>query len=77
MPGSKQLGEEHRVELVPWDGHKHGAEHLGRTLDELSKGGWSVVTVVPTRAGASAKSILAASGSADTTELAVILRRAR
>ena len=68
--------DEYRVEVVSWDGRKQGAEHLEKTLNEFAADGWTVVSVIPTRAGASAKSIMVASASADTTELAVVLRRA-
>lgn len=66
---------EYRVETVPWDGHQHGNEHLQEALAAFDADGWDVVSVVPVRAGASARSILGGSGSADTTELAVVLRR--
>lgn len=67
--------EEYRVERVPWDGQRHGAEHLADALNGFARQGWSVVSVIPTRAGASAKSLVLSSGTADTTEVAVVLRR--
>lgn len=67
--------EEYRVERVPWDGQRHGAEHLTDALNGFAADGWSVVSVIPTKAGASAKSLVLSSGTADTTELAVVLRR--
>jgi hypothetical protein len=67
--------EDYRVERVPWDGQRHGAEHLADALNEFARQGWSVVSVIPTRAGASAKSLVLSSGTADTTEVAVVLRR--
>ena len=61
--------EEYRVERVPWDGQRHGAEHLADALNGFAADGWSVVSVIPTKAGASAKSLVLSSGTADTTEL--------
>ena len=66
---------EYRVEAVAWDGHQAGAAHLQATLNEWAGDGWEVVAVVPTTAGTSIRSVLGANASADTTELAVILRR--
>ena len=66
---------EYRVETLPWDGHQHGSEHLQEALAAYDADGWDVISVVPVRAGASARSLLGGSGSADTTELAVVLRR--
>lgn len=63
------------MEIVPWDGHKNGTDHLEAKLNDFAEEGWKVVSVVPVRAGASAKSLIAASGTADTTELAVVLRQ--
>lgn len=65
----------YRVEIVPWDGDKHGTEHLEEALNGFADDGWDVVSVVPVRAGASARALIGISGTADTTELAVVLRK--
>ena len=66
---------EYRVEAVPWDGHELGARHLEQTLNEFAGEGWEVVSILPTTAGTSVRSLISASASADTTEFAVVLRR--
>ncbi len=68
--------ERYDVRVVHWDGHRHGADHLRDELNRFAAEGWSVVAVVPTVAGASARALLGASASAETSELAVVLRRA-
>lgn len=66
----------YRVEVVPWDGHQAGADHLEARLNEWADEGWEVVAVLPTTAGTSVRSIVSASASADTTEFAVVMRTA-
>jgi hypothetical protein len=66
---------EYRVEAVPWDGHDQGARHLEKILNEFAAEGWEVVSILPTTAGTSVRSLMSASASADTTEFAVVLRR--
>jgi hypothetical protein len=65
----------YRVEVVSWDGHEKGARHLEQSLNEWAAEGWEVVSVNPTTAGTSVKSLIGGAASADTTEFAVILRR--
>ena len=67
--------EPYRVEVVHWDGVNKGAAHLAETLNRFAADGWDVVSMAPVRAGASARALIGASASADTTELAVALRR--
>ena len=67
----------YRVEVVHWDGHARGSDHLEAALNDWASDGWDVVSVVPTRAGASIRSLVGTSASADTSELAVVLRRAK
>ncbi len=64
----------YRVEVVPWDGHEKGAAHLERSLNAWASEGWEVISILPTTAGTSVKSLISASASADTTEFAVVLR---
>jgi hypothetical protein len=73
------LGEmkQYRVEAVRWDGHTTGAEHLERALNDWAAEGWEVLSVIPTQAGTSIRSLVAASASADTTEFAIVLRRVK
>jgi hypothetical protein len=66
---------EYRVEAVAWDGHERGAAHLERQLNEFAAEGWEVVTILPTTAGTSIRSLVSAQASADTTEFAVVLCR--
>ncbi len=66
----------YRVEAVPWDGHELGARHLEEQLNEWAADGWEVVSILPTTAGTSIRSLVSAAASADTTEFAVVLRRA-
>ena len=66
---------EYRVEAVAWDGHGAGAEHLEALLHEWAAEGWEVMAVVPTVAGTSIRSIVAASAAANTTEFAIVARR--
>lgn len=66
---------EYRVEAVHWDGREQGARHLQDLLNEWAADGWTLVEMVPTRADTSLRSVVAASASADTTELAVVLVR--
>jgi Domain of unknown function (DUF4177) len=66
----------YRVEVVPWDGHEKGADHLQRVLNEWAEEGWEVVSILPTTAGTSIRSFVSASASADTTEFAIVLRSA-
>ncbi len=61
----------YRVEAVEWT----GPSDLQDLLNEWSDEGWTVISVVPTRANTSVKSLIAASASADTTEFAVVLFR--
>ena len=68
---------EYRVEAVPWDGHSRGAAHLEAHLNEYATEGWEVVSILPTTAGTSIRSLMGAQASADTTEFAVVLRRTR
>lgn len=63
----------YRVEVVSWDGHEKGATHLERCLNAWADEGWDVVSILPTTAGTSVKSLISASASADTTEFAVVL----
>lgn len=63
------------MEAVAWDGHDEGARHLENALNGFAAEGWEVVTILPTTAGTSIRSLVAASASADTTEFAVVLRR--
>lgn len=65
----------YRVEVVHWDGVGKGAAHLADALNRFAGDGWEVVAVAPVRAGASARALIGANASADTTELAVVLRR--
>jgi hypothetical protein len=65
----------YEVRMVAWDGHKHGPDHLAAELNRFAADGWTVVSVLPTSAGASARSLIAASASAETSEVAVVLRR--
>lgn len=67
--------ERYRVEVVHWDGDEYGPVDLAEALNEWSGQGWELAFIVPTRAATSVRSIVAASASADTTELAVVLRR--
>lgn len=64
-----------RVEVLHWDGVKQGADHLAAELNRFAAEGWEVVSVTPVRAGASARALIGANASADTTELAVVLRK--
>lgn len=66
---------DYRVEAVPWDGHEAGARHLQERLNEWASEDWEVLTILPTTAGTSIRSLASASASADTTEFAVVLRR--
>jgi hypothetical protein len=66
---------EYRVEVVHWDGHELGARHLEDRLNDWASEGWETLAVVPTTAGTSIRSLVNASGQADTTEFAVVLRR--
>ena len=66
----------YRVEVLHWDGEDVGAAHLEQALNDWAKAGWELVFIVPTRAATSVQSLMSARASADTTELAVVLRRA-
>jgi hypothetical protein len=66
---------EYRVEALPWDGHDEGARHLEEQLNRFADDGWEVFSLVPTTAGTSIRSLVSANASADTTELAVVMRR--
>lgn len=66
---------DYRVEVVTWDGHEKGARHLEASLNEWASEGWEVVSINPTTAGTSVKSLIGGAASADTTEFAVVLRR--
>ena len=66
---------EYRVETVPWDGHTQGAAHLEAILNKLAIEGWEVVSILPTTAGTSIRSLVSAQASANTTEFAVVLQR--
>ena len=65
----------YRVEVVSWDGHEQGARHLEAELNAWAADGWEVVSILPTTAGTSIRSFVAAAASADTTEFAVVMRR--
>ena len=65
----------YRVEVVHWDGEKQGARHFQDALNRWAEEGWELDSLVPTRAATSIRSLVAASAAADTTELAVVLRR--
>lgn len=67
-------GTRYRVEVVHWDGHEKGARHLEERLNEWAADGWDVVSILPTTAGTSVKSLISASASADTTEFAIVMR---
>ena len=70
------MGERsYRVEVVPWDGHEQGASHLEDALNGWAEEGWEVVSILPTTAGTSIRSLVSAQASADTTEFAVVMRR--
>lgn len=69
------MGVEYRVEAVPWGGHQAGARELEARLNEFAADGWEIVTVLPTTAGTSIRSLMTASASADTTEFAVVMHR--
>lgn len=64
----------YRVESVHWDGGESGAEHLTELLNGWAAEGWTVKSIVPTRADTSLRA-LSAAASADTTEFAVVLER--
>ncbi len=76
LAGRERAQVEYRVVTMHWDGHDKGADHLERTLNEFAADGWEVVSVLPTVAGASVRSLIATSASAGTTEIAVVLKRA-
>jgi hypothetical protein len=65
----------YRVESVHWDGGDEGARRLTDLLNAWAAEGWTVKSVVPTRADTSLRA-LSAAASADTTEFAVVLERA-
>jgi len=65
----------YRVEALAWTGHAKGASEMERQLNTWAKEGWEVVSILPTTAGTSIKSLVSASASADTTEFAVVMRR--
>ena len=73
----RRVGAEYRVVVVHWDGQERGAAHLEDALNEWSAEGWELDFIVPTSANTSIRALVSASASADTTELAVVLRRAR
>lgn len=66
----------YHVEVLDWDGHKHGPSHLEDKLNEYAAQGWEVVSILPTRSGTTAKSFVVSTASGETAELAVVLRRA-
>ena len=75
MLESWELPMQYRVEVFHWDGHERGAQHFETALNEWADEGWELDSLVPTRADTSIRSLVAASASADTTELAVVLRK--
>lgn len=64
----------YRVESVHYDGGALGAQRFTDLLNGWAAEGWRVRSVVPTKADTSVRA-LAASASADTSELAVVLER--
>lgn len=60
---------------VPWDGHDEGAAHLEQLLNGWAAEGWELLSVIPTTAGTSVRSFVSANAAANTTEIALILRR--
>ena len=66
---------EYRVKAVPWDGHDAGAAHLEALLNGWAAEGWEVMSVIPTTAGTSVRSLVSANAAAHTTEMARIRRR--
>jgi hypothetical protein len=64
----------YRVESVHWDGGELGAARLTELLNGWAAEGWTVTSIVPTRADTSLRA-LSAAASADTTEFAIVLGR--
>ncbi|MEZ5380629.1 MAG: hypothetical protein R2754_02400 [Microthrixaceae bacterium] len=76
MAASAPAGRaEYRVAAVPWDGHDEGAAHLEQLLNGWAAEGWELLSVIPTTAGTSVRSFVSANAAANTTEIALILRR--
>ena len=66
---------EYRVKAVPWDGHATGAQHLEGLLNGWAAEGWEVLSILPTVAGTTIRSLVGGSAAANTTEFAIVLQR--
>lgn len=65
----------YRVEVVRWAGTDVGAAELEGKLNAWAEEGWELVFMIPTLADTSIRALVGA-GSAGTTEIALVLRRA-